>query len=136
VLLAAISLPSFTYHTKKIQNTNFASYHNLYKVAKILGLEYERNRAAPNAYAEFAQRRDVKVVVEDNRTFITFTEVGRKNCEEILYEHFNSIPLVEQKSREYGKLGRGTAKGVYAGSSLRPEIEKEIDRLITKISQW
>jgi hypothetical protein len=142
VLLAAISLPSFAYHTKKIQNTNFASYYNLYKIAKILGLEFERNRAAPNAYAELTQRRDAKVVVNDNRTFITFTESGRRRCEEILEdlqhlnEHINSVPLVRQKSREDEKLGRGTAKGVHASPLIRPEIKAEIDRLITKISQW
>ena len=134
VLLAAISSPSFTYHTKKIQNSNFASYYNLYKVAKALGLEYERNRAAPNTYAELTQRGHVKTVVEDNRTFITFTENGKKNCEEILEdmqdlnEHINS--------REDRRSGLGTAKGGYAGSPYRPETEREIDRLIGKISQW
>jgi len=142
VLLAAISLPSFAYHTKKIQNANFASYYNLYKIAKILRLEFERNRAAPNAYAELTQRGDTKVIVEDNRTFITFTEKGRKRCEEMLEdlqhlnEHINSVPLMQQKSRDDRKLGRGTAKGVHANPLIRPEIEAEIDRLVTKISQW
>ncbi len=142
VLLAAISLPSFAYHTKKIQNVNFVSYYNLYKIAKNLGLEFERNRAAPNAYVELTQRGDAKVTVEDNRTFITLTDKGRKRCEEIvedlqyLNEHINSVQLVQQKSRDDGKLGHRTAKGVRASRLIRPEIMAEIDRLITKISQW
>jgi hypothetical protein len=142
ILLAAISSPSFGYHTRKIRNTNFASYYNLDKVAKRLGLEYERNRAALNAYDELTQRGHVKTAVEDNRTFITFTEKGKKNCEEILEdlqylnEHFNSIPLAQQKSKEDRRSGLGTAKGGYAGSPYRPKTEREIDRLIRKISQW
>jgi hypothetical protein len=100
VLLAAISSPSFGYHTRKIRNNNFASYYNLYKVAKVLGLEFERKRAALNAYDELTQRGHVKIAVEDNRTFITFTEKGKRNCEEILEdlqhlnENFNSHPLL------------------------------------------
>jgi hypothetical protein len=142
VLLAAITLPSFRYHTKSIENTNFASYYNLYKVAKILGLEYERNRAAPSAYNELTKRGYVKIYHESNRTFITFTEEGKKNCEEmledlqLLNEHFNSNPLIQQRYLERGKERQKNVKGIYPSPQRHLEIETEIDRLIRKISQW
>ena len=142
VLLAAITMPSFRYHTKTIQNTNVASYYNLYKVAKILGLEFERNRAAPKAYDELTQRGYVKIIRENSRTFITFTEEGKRNCEEIL-EHlqllndlFNSNLLVQQRYKEGANERQKMVKGIYSSSQRRLEIETEIDRLIRKISQW
>jgi hypothetical protein len=140
ILFAAISLPSFSYHTRKIGNASFASYYNLYKVAKVLRINYERNRAASNAYDELARRRHVKVTVENNRTYITFTPKGKRNCEEILddlqllSEHFNTHPLVQQRNKE-GEPFKGTVvKGARSKSLL--DIEADVDRLIKKISSW
>jgi predicted transcriptional regulator len=141
ILLAAISSPSFGYHTRKIRDTNFASYYNLDKVAKVLGLEYERNRAAPNAYDELTQRGHVKIATEDNRTFITFTEKGKRDCEEILEdlqhlnENFNSHPSLQQKYKDGGNEGQKSSKGAYPGSH-DSEIEIETEQLIRRISQW
>ena len=56
VLLAAISMSNFEYHTKKIQNATFISYYNLYKVAKFLGIEFERTKSAPYVYNELVDR--------------------------------------------------------------------------------
>ncbi len=141
VLLAAISMSNFEYHTKKIQNTIFISYYNLYKVAKFLGLEFERTKAAPYVYKELTQRGQVKITIENNRTFITFTENGKKSCEEkleelqYLNEHFNSNPSEQQKYREEEDWKK-TVKGVKVGSPLRVGFETEIDKLIKKISDW
>jgi hypothetical protein len=142
VLFAAISVPTFEYHTKKIGNTIFISYYNLYKIAKILGLEFERNRAAPYAYKELIQRGQVKITVEDNKTFITFTEKGKKNCEEkldylqLLNEQFNSNPLAQIKYMKEENGRQRTVKGMGHKSPQSHETETEIDKLIKKISQW
>src|SRR6476469_1185133 len=56
VLLAAITMSNFEYHTKKIQNATFISYYSLYKIAKFLGLEFERTKAAPYVYKELTER--------------------------------------------------------------------------------
>jgi predicted transcriptional regulator len=142
VILAAISMSNFEYHTKKIQNAAFISYYNLYKVAKFLGIEFERTKSAPYVYNELVDRGQVKIVTEDNRTFITLTEKGKKSCEEkleelqLLNEHFNENPSYQQKYRE-GEEWKGTrVKGAKQRSQRQTDIETEIDKLIKKISQW
>ncbi len=135
VLLAALSLSNFEYHTRKIQNASFISYYDLYKVARFLGLEFERTKSAPYVYKKLIDRKQVRFTVEDNRTFITFTDRGKKSCEEKLEEledlneHFNSHPSDRQKYKENNGNDR-TAKGVKLKST------PEVDRLIKKISQW
>ena len=142
VLLAAISLPSFAYHTKKIQNTTFISYYNLYKVAKFLGIEFERTKSAPYIYKELIDRGQVKIVTKDNRTFITLTERGKKSCEEkleelqLLNEHFNENLPDRQKYKEGEDWGGRSVKGAKLISPQRLDVETEIDKLIKKISQW
>jgi hypothetical protein len=138
VLLAAISISNFEYHTKKIKNITFISYYNLYKVARFLGLEFERTKSAPYVYKELIERGQVKLTVENNKTFITFTEEGRKSCEEKLEElqHlnevFNSNPIAQRKYKEEEDLQENITKG----TSTQLGIETKIDRLIKKISQW
>lgn len=138
VLFAAITMSTFEYHTKKIQNSTFISYYSLYKVAKFLGLEFERTKTAPYIYRELTQRGHMKIIIENNRTFITFTEKGRKSCEEkieelqFLNEHFNENPLDQQRDKEEG-WNKSLIKGTKA---IQPDTETEIDKLIKKISQW
>jgi hypothetical protein len=142
VLLAAISMSNFEYHTKKIQNVNFISYYNLYKVAKFLGIEFERTKSAPYIYKELIDRGQVKMLTEDNRTFITLTERGKKSCEEkleelqLLNEHFNENPSDRQKYKEREDWGGRTVKGSKPGSLQQLDTETEVDELIRKISQW
>jgi hypothetical protein len=139
VLLAALSLSNFEYHTKKIGSTTYITYYNLYKVARFFGLEFERNKSAPYIYKELIQRGQVKIVIENNRTFITFTEKGKKSCEEKLEElqdlneQFNSNPFEQQKYKEDENWSRRTVKGA---KSKQTEAETPIDKLIRKISQW
>jgi hypothetical protein len=143
VLLAAISISNFEYHTKKIENTIFISYYNLYKVAKFLGLEFERTKAAPHVYKELTQTGQVKITIDNNTTFITFTEKGKKSCEQkleelqFLNEHFNSNPSEQQKYREEEDWREKSVKGVKVGSHKRVgfETETDIDKAIKKISQ-
>jgi predicted transcriptional regulator len=142
VLLAAISISNFEYHTKKIKNTTFISYYNLYKVARFLGIEFERTKAAPYVYKELIERGQVKLAIENNRTFITFTEKGKKSCEEKLEElqdlneQFNSSPSKQQKYREGESWSGKSVKGVKPRPRQQVGIETEIDKLIKKISRW
>lgn len=140
VLLAAISLSNFEFHTKRIQNGTFISYYNLYKVARFLGIEFERTKSAPYIYKELIERGQVKLIVEDNKTFITFTEKGKKSCEEKLEElehlnrEFNLNPFELQKHREGADEGERISKA--GKSTSRTGIETQVDKLIKKISQW
>jgi len=142
VLLAAISMSNFEYHTKKIQNTVFISYYNLYKVAKFLGIEFERTKSTPYVYKELIDRGQVKIVTEDNRTLVTLTERGKKSCEEkleelqLLNEHFNENPSDRQKYQEREDWGGRSVKGSGLGSLQRLDVETEVHKLIEKISQW
>jgi hypothetical protein len=138
VLLAAVTLSNFEYHTRNIQHETFVSYYNLYKVAKFLGIEFERTKAAPYVYKELIQRGHAKKAVENSRTFITFTRNGRISCEEkleelqLLNEHFNENPLELKKYRDEVQR-KMTSKGA---TPRHLDAEKIIDELITKISQW
>jgi len=141
VLLAAISMSTFEYHTKKIQNATFISYYKLYKVAKFLEIEFERTKSAPYVYKELIDRGQVKIVTEDNRTFVTLTERGKKSCEEklelqLLNEHFNTNPSDRLKYKEKEDWRGMPVKGTKPGSLQQLQVETEIDKLIKKISQW
>jgi hypothetical protein len=141
VLLAAISLSNFEYHTKRIKNNTFISYYNLYKVARFLGLDFERTKAAPYVYKELIDRGHVTTVNEDNRTFITFTREGKKSCEEKLEElqdlneQFNLNPYEHQKYKEEEDEKDRTSKGVKQ-RIRRQVVQTDIDKLIKKISHW
>jgi len=140
ILLAAISISNFEYHTRRIKNTTFISYYNLYKIAKFLGLEFERTKSAPYVYKELIERGQVKLIVENNRTFITFTERGKKNCEEklqelqVLNEYFSSNPIEEQKYKQEKDWDMRLVKGAKLASHRG--VETETDQLIKKISSW
>lgn len=141
VLLAAVSMSNFEYHTKKIQNATFISYYNLYKVAKFLGIEFERTKSAPYNYKKLIDRGQVKMITEDNRTFVTLTKIGKESCEEkleelqLLNEHFNGNPSDLQRYKEGEDRGRRMTKGTKPGLQ-QLEFETDIDRLIKRISQW
>ena len=72
----------------------------------------------------------VKITVENNRTFITFTEIGKRNSEEILEdlqdlnEIFNSHPLIQQKYKEGENERQKLSKGNYPSSYHDLEIER------------
>lgn len=138
VLLAAVTISNFEFHTKKIRNETYASYYSLYKVAKFLGVEFERTKAAPYVYRELVNRGHAKTAVETNRTYITFTGKGKTSCEEKLEElqflnkEFNENPLELQRYKEKDRT-RGLVKG-----SIPRQVRKETrsDTLIRSISQW
>ncbi len=139
VLLAAITMSNFEYHTKKIQNMTVISYYSLYKVAKFLGLEFERTKTAPYIYKELTDRGHVKIIVENNRTFITFTEKGRKGCEEkleelqYLNEHFNENPLTQQSYKDVQNRSSRMIKGA---KPTGQDTNTQIDILIQNIARW
>jgi hypothetical protein len=142
ILLAAISVSTFEYHTKKIQNDTFVSFYRLHSVARVLGVKFERTKSAPYAYKELVDRGQVKMVTEDNRTYVTLTDRGKKSCKEkleelqLLNEHFNRNPLERLKYREKEDWRGLPAKGMAPGSRQELLVETEIDKLIKKISQW
>jgi hypothetical protein len=85
-------------------------------------------------------RGHVKIITEDNRTFITFTEKGIKSCEEKieelqdLNEHFNENPLEQQK---YGGEQNWGSRMIKKGAkSTGRHTNTQIDILIQKISRW
>jgi hypothetical protein len=138
VLLAAVTVSNFEFHTKKIRDEIYSSYYSLYKVAKHLGIEFERTKAAPYVYKELIERGYAKTAIENRRTYITFTENGRISCEEkleelqLLKEHFNENPLELQRYKE-----KDRTKSMVKGSLPRQvRIKTKTDNLIKSISQW
>jgi predicted transcriptional regulator len=137
VLLAAVTLSNFEYQTRKIQDETYVSYYSLYKVAKFLGLDFERTKAAPYVYKELIHRGHARISIENNRTYVTFTSKGKRSCEEkleelqFLNEHFNENPLEHQRYRDeqYTSLIKGE-------KSKRADSKTNIDKLIKKISTW
>ena len=77
--------------------------------------------------------------MENNRTFITFTEKGRKSCEEkiqelqFLNEYFNEKPSEQKKYKDEENWSNRLIKGA---KPRQLDSETEIDKLIAKISQW
>jgi hypothetical protein len=140
ILLAALSLSNFEYYTRKIQNSTFISYYDLYRVARFLGLEFERTKSAPYVYKKLIDLKQVRLTVKNNRTLVTLTSIGKKSCEEKLVELqnlnelFNTNPtILENKG---GEVWKGTAKGGKLGSLHQLEVYREVNKLIRKISQW
>lgn len=135
VLLAAVTMTNFEFHTKKIRDEIYVSYYSLYKVARFLGLEFERTKAAPYVYNELIHRGHAITISENNRTYITFTEKGKTSCEEkleelqFLNEEFNEKPL------ELQKYGLNRNDRLAKGSKPR-QVDGRIETLIRKISQW
>ncbi|MGC2680994.1 MAG: hypothetical protein WA323_03935, partial [Candidatus Nitrosopolaris sp.] len=138
ILLASLVLPSD--NTKELQNTTFINYYGLDKVARMLGLEFDRTKVAGKIFAELESKWKIrKTVTSDSKTFITLTEEGKKKCIEnldlllILNKEFYSDPSLQMKYLYEDIEGKFT-KGF--GSHRHTGKEVIVENLINRISSW
>jgi hypothetical protein len=136
ILLASLVLPID--NTKEIENTTFINYYSLDKVARMLGLEFDRTKVADKIFSELESKGGVRrAITDDSKTFITLTDEGKEKCIkgldllQILNEKFCSDPSLQMKYLYEGVEGK-FAKGFI------PHTEKEliVENLINRISSW
>ena len=58
ILLASLVLP--VDNTKEIQNTTFINYYSLDKVARMLGLEFDRMKGADKIFSELENKGKIR----------------------------------------------------------------------------
>src|SRR5215216_4132510 len=73
-LLAAIMIEIFSEHTIRIGTETFCNLYRLEKVANRLHLRFNRTRIAEKIFEQLEQKGEVKKLVKDNKTFVTFTK--------------------------------------------------------------
>jgi hypothetical protein len=136
ILLAALMSPIFEDNNIQIQNFTCINYYRLERVARFLGLVFDRARTAEKIYRDLESKHRVRFFKQENRTFITFTKQGQKMYQEILklFEelayHQKSIPsLQNQQSEERRGLGTSLAKGV----RIKPSEMKDTKSIAGKL---
>jgi hypothetical protein len=115
ILLAALMSPLFEDYNRQIQNFTCINYYRLERVAKLLGLGFDRARTAEKIYRDLESKQKVMFFKLDNQTFITFTKQGQKLYQERLMQfiYLKSIAsLQNQQSEERHGIGTSLAKGV------------------------
>jgi hypothetical protein len=136
ILLAGVVLPID--NTKEIQNTTFINYYGLDKVARMLGLEFDRTKVAGKIFSELESKGKIKrAITEDSKTFITLTDECKKKCIEnldllqILNKEFYSDPSLQMKY-----LYDGVEGTLAKGFTRHTEKELVVENLINRISRW
>jgi hypothetical protein len=136
ILLASLVLP--VDNTKEIQNTTFINYYSLDKVARMLGLEFDRTKGADKIFSELENKGKIKrAITDDSKTFITLTDECKKECIknldllQILNKEFYSDPSLQMKYL-YEDVEGTLAKGF----TRHTEKELIVENLINRISRW
>ncbi|MGC1928238.1 MAG: hypothetical protein WA667_04635 [Candidatus Nitrosopolaris sp.] len=136
ILLASLVLP--VDNTKEIQNTTFINYYSLDKVARMLGLEFDRTKGADKIFPELESKGKIRrAITNDSKTFITLTEEGKNECKEkldllqILNKEFYSDPSLQMKYL-YEDVEGTLAKGF----TRHTEKDLMVENLINRISRW
>jgi hypothetical protein len=115
ILLAALVSPIFEDSNIQIQNFTCVNFYRLEKVARLLGLVFDRTRTAEKIYRDLESKQKIIFFKVDNKTFITFTKQGQKMCLERLKQfiYLQSIAsLHNQEAEERQGLGTSLAVGV------------------------
>jgi uncharacterized pyridoxamine 5'-phosphate oxidase family protein len=139
ILLAAISLENFKAQTLVIKGTPFYNLYRLEKVAAFLRLEYDRTKQAKKIYDDLERKGEVtKTVSEDNRTYVSLTEKGKKSCvtkmQELhdLKDYFDKIPSLQDKYEEDGSSSTFDAR---SKSNDMIDLGNKVQKLIKSISE-
>jgi hypothetical protein len=142
ILLAATSLENFKVHTVEIRGTSYFNLYRLDQVADALRLDYDRTKQAKKIYEELAANSEVKIeVTEDNKTYVSLTEKGIRNClkkiQELhdLKDYFGRLPPLQQKYTE-DELASKPGKGLQSKSNELIEDELKVEMLIKSIAEW
>jgi hypothetical protein len=86
ILLAALMSPLFEDSNIQIQNFTCVNYYRLERVARLLGLVFDRARTAEKIYRNLESKHKVRFFKRENRTFIP------RNLVDIKYQ--NGIVLI------------------------------------------
>jgi hypothetical protein len=142
ILLAATSLENFKDQRVKIRGTTFFNLYRLDKVADFLRLQYDRTKQAKKIYEYLGSRGEVKIeVTEDNKTYVSLTEKGMKNClkkiQELhsLKDYFGRIPPLQQKYTEDWPA-RKPEEDTQSKSNELMQEEINVEKLIKSIAEW
>ena len=102
ILLAALVSPIFEDSNIQIQNFTCVNFYRLEKVARLLGLVFDRTRTAEKIYRDLESKKKVIFFKVDNKTFITFTKQGQKMCLERLKQfiYLQSIASLRNQQAE------------------------------------
>lgn len=138
LLLVSIKIPNFEEDTSNFQNMTFVNMYRLSKIARGLGINFDRSKIAEKIYKEMEDKGEVrKIITEDNKTFVTLTKKGEQalseklECLEILNEKFYSQPLLQNLCVPSTSEER-KSKGLKSPGTSKDEIM--IENLIAKIS--
>ena len=115
ILLAALMSPIFEDNNIQIQNFTCVNFYRLKKVARLLGLVFDRTRTAEKIYRNLESKQRIIFFKVGNKTFITFTKQGQKMSLERLKQfiYLQSIAsLQNQQAEERQGLGTSLAIGV------------------------
>lgn len=142
ILLAGITVPVFEEHTEKVKNSVCLKIYRLDKVANVLRLDFERTKAA-DTYRDLEKDGKIKIITENNKTFITLTRKGVEKCEEdleslqIIAKLFHSHPGVQDRHSETERNEDDRlSKGLTPKAHKFSDIDTEVDKLISSISNW
>jgi hypothetical protein len=132
ILLAALLDPLCEDGNIQIRNFTCISFYRLAKVAKLLGLIFDRSRTAEKIYRDLESKHRVRFFKLENHTFITITKQGQKmylaRLKQFIY--LKSIAsLQNQESEERHRLGTSLAKGV----RIKPREMKDSLTVIGKL---
>ena len=102
ILLAALVSPIFEDSNIQIQNFTCVNFYRLEKVARLLGLVFDRTRTAEKIYRDLESKQKIIFFKVDNKTFITFTKQGQKMCLERLKQfiYLQSIASLRNQQAE------------------------------------
>jgi hypothetical protein len=136
ILLAALT-PMFEDRNIQIQNFTCVNFYRLEKVARFLGLVFDRTRTAEKVYRDLESKHRVRFFKQENRTFVTITKQGLKKYQEILQQfqvldkYLKSITsLQNQQSEERQSLGTSLVRGI----RIKPREMKELKLTVNEHS--
>ncbi len=142
ILLAAVSLDHFEENTVKIKGTTFCNFYRLEKVAHALRLDYDRKRQAKKIYEDLQRKGNLKIIVtEENKTYITLTEKGIKECRKKIQKvrdlknYLLRIPALGDRYTTDEVISR-LERDLHGKSHELTEEESEVERLVKSISEW
>jgi hypothetical protein len=138
VLLAAVMTEIFSEHTIREAGEIYCNLYKLDKIAKRLNLIFDRTRIANKIFERLENEVEVRRLIKDNKTFITFTEVGKRKCLRKLEElcELNKYFYMNSAFRDkytFDSMGKDKTKGVIFNLT---EEGIKVDNLIKTIGSW
>ena len=139
ILLVGLEHQHFDDHRIPIQNYTCINFYRLERIAKLLGLAFDRSYTAEKIYRELEAKKMVLFFKQDHQTFITLTKEGSAKYHKILDSfieldnHLKSNALI-QPLYVQETPARVPTKGLTIKSNQIIEAKLIADKLIKRIS--